>query len=91
MADIDNRELVAERMYFQFLMTETDIDDNPIRTVSVELNCPDCTTHDEITEAFQNFLAGCGYVFRGQIIYVRDDEHIVKEEDLRIEDEEAPV
>lgn len=75
MADIEHRQLVAERMQFQFLMTETDIDGNPIRTVEVALDCPDSITHDEITEAYQNFLSACGYVFgRGEIRYVRVDE-----------------
>ena len=71
MADIENRALVAERMQFQFLMTELDEEGYAIRTVTVALDTPDSITHTEITEAFQNFLSACGYVFDGEIRYVR--------------------
>lgn len=75
MADIEHRQLVAERMQFQFLMTELDAEGNPIRTVTVALDCTDGQTHDEITEAYQNFMSGCGYVFDGgEIRYVRRGE-----------------
>lgn len=71
MTDIEHRALVAERMEFQFLMTEIDGDDRPIRTVIVNLDCPDSITHTEVTEAYANFLRACGYVIDGEITYVR--------------------
>ena len=74
MADIEHRQLVAERMEFDFEMREIDNEGRVIRNVRMSLDCADGQTHDEITEAYQNFLSACGYVFNGEIRYVRVDE-----------------
>lgn len=73
MADIEHRQLVAERMEFDFEMREIDEEGRVIRRVGMSLDAPDSMTHDEITEAYQNFLKACGYVFNGEIRYVRNE------------------
>lgn len=75
MADIEHRQLVPQSMEFEFTMREVDMTGTVIRTVSISLDAPDSITHDEITEAYQNFLMACGYVLNaGEIRYVRYEE-----------------
>lgn len=75
MADIENRDLVAERMEFDFEMREIDAEGRVVRSVRMSLDGTDGITHPEITEAYQNFLSACGYIFgRGEIRYVTRDE-----------------
>lgn len=70
MNDRNPRLLVAERMEFDFEMREIDKIGRVIRTVRVNMDCPDSITHSEVTESFQNFLTACGYVFTGEIRYI---------------------
>lgn len=75
MADIEHRDLVAERMEFDFEMREINAEGRVVRRVGMSLDGTDGITHPEITEAYQNFLTACGYVFgRGEIRYVTPEE-----------------